>query len=46
MPFELIWIGAVLAIGASILASALYAEAVAQYRRRFAKSSVLSERNS
>lgn len=46
MPFELIWIGAVLAIGSSILASALYAEAVAQYRRRLAKSSVPATKNS
>jgi hypothetical protein len=38
MPIELIWIAAVVAVGSSIVVSAIYSEATAQRRRILAKA--------
>ena len=38
MPMEFIWIAAVVAVGSSIVVSAIYSEATAQCRRILAKA--------
>ena len=38
MPIEFIWIAAVVAVGSSIVVSAIYSEAMAQFRRIPAKA--------